>query len=186
MSQEMNRIPARHLANSPSLSRLTSFRGFLGSAANTALYSTSTPTNINSRQMEEKQGWRAWAGEKAKKLGNYGLYSGWRGAGANEALDSVEEVTLFPGWAARRYRNAIPGDEGGRYLCAPHQSCSCGPGSPRPFEVEVFTSGYAISYKNRDTMSRSQRAFIRVAKGKIFIHIAGGSVNNMFRIRRST
>lgn len=184
MSQEMNRIPARHLANSPNLSKMSSFRGYLASAANTALYSTSTPTN--SRQVEERQGWRSWAGEKAKKLGNYGLYGGWRGAGANEPSDSVEQVTLFPGWAARRYRNAIPGDEGGRSKYAVHPPCSCKSGSPRPFEVEVFTSGYAISYKDRDNMSRSQRAFIRVAKGKYSRSLAGDSGNTMSRVRRST
>jgi len=37
--------------------------------------------------------------------------------------------------------------------------------SLQPFELEVFISGYAISFKNRESMSRAQRAFIRVAKG---------------------
>jgi hypothetical protein len=36
---------------------------------------------------------------------------------------------------------------------------------PRPFEVEVFVSGYAISYRPPENISRSQKAFIRLAKG---------------------
>lgn len=36
---------------------------------------------------------------------------------------------------------------------------------PRPFEVEVFVSGYAISYRPPGHITRSQRAFIRLAKG---------------------
>ena len=36
---------------------------------------------------------------------------------------------------------------------------------PRPFEVEVFVSGYAISCRAPENISRSQRAFIRLAKG---------------------
>jgi hypothetical protein len=42
---------------------------------------------------------------------------------------------------------------------------------PRPFEVEVFVSGYAISYKPPEKISRSQKAFIRLAKGSDFIPI---------------
>ncbi|KAF8966272.1 hypothetical protein BDZ97DRAFT_699624 [Flammula alnicola] len=37
--------------------------------------------------------------------------------------------------------------------------------SRRPFELEVFVSGYAISYRPPENASRSQRAFIRLAKG---------------------
>jgi hypothetical protein len=35
---------------------------------------------------------------------------------------------------------------------------------PRPFEVEVFVSGFAISYRPPENISRSQKAFIRLAK----------------------
>lgn len=37
---------------------------------------------------------------------------------------------------------------------------------PNAFELEVSVSGYAISYKSPENASRSQRAFIRLAKGK--------------------
>ncbi|TFK23189.1 hypothetical protein FA15DRAFT_594632 [Coprinopsis marcescibilis] len=64
--------------------------------------------------------------------------------------DTTEVITLFPGWATKKYANGSP---------------RVNPTGPTPFEVEVFTSGYAISYPNRDTLSRSHRAFIRLAKG---------------------
>ena len=42
---------------------------------------------------------------------------------------------------------------------------------PRPFEVDVFVSGYAISYRPPEKISRSQKAFIRLAKGSDVIPI---------------
>lgn len=36
---------------------------------------------------------------------------------------------------------------------------------PEAFEVDVFISGFATSHRTADTASRSQRAFIRLAKG---------------------
>ena len=42
---------------------------------------------------------------------------------------------------------------------------------PRPFEVEVFVSGYAISYRSPEKISRSQKTFIRLAKGSDVIPI---------------
>ncbi|KAG5637102.1 hypothetical protein H0H81_005785, partial [Sphagnurus paluster] len=62
-----------------------------------------------------------------------------RGAGD---VVGAESLDIFPGWAVRRYRHT---------------------GRPDVFEVEVFVSGYASS--QRSVESRSQRAFIRLAKG---------------------
>ena len=42
---------------------------------------------------------------------------------------------------------------------------------PRPFEVEVFVSGYAISYRPPEKISRSQKAFVRLAKGSDVIPV---------------
>ncbi|KAF6759332.1 hypothetical protein DFP72DRAFT_132948 [Ephemerocybe angulata] len=154
MSENMNRVPGNgmYYLNNASRSRLSSFRGYLGQKLTSAAGYTTPPSTASSASSstnlsEERQGWRAWAGEKARGLRN----GGWRGSpGENDpSLENVETITLFPGWATRRYRKQNPGDEG----------------SPRPFEVEVFTSGYAITHKNRENISRSQRAFIRVAKG---------------------
>ncbi|KAG5642163.1 hypothetical protein DXG03_003547 [Asterophora parasitica] len=65
--------------------------------------------------------------------------------GISDGPGGTETVNLFPGWAARRYRKIGSLDEA--------------------FEVEVFVSGFAISYRSAETASRSQRAFIRLAKG---------------------
>ncbi|KAF6743015.1 hypothetical protein DFP72DRAFT_153242 [Ephemerocybe angulata] len=154
MSENMNRVPGNgmYYLNNASRSRLSSFRGYLGQKLTSAAGYTTPPPSASSASSstnlsEERQGWRAWAGEKARGLRN----GGWRGSPgeSDPSLENVETITLFPGWATRRYRKQHAGDEG----------------SPRPFEVEVFTSGYAITHKNRENISRSQRAFIRVAKG---------------------
>lgn len=49
-------------------------------------------------QEERKVSWREWAGDKMRS----------RGMSGSDA--AVEKVTLFPGWAARRYHD--PGTEG--------------------------------------------------------------------------
>lgn len=118
MSQEMNKIQGSsysYFAQAPSrTSRLTSFRGYLGQKiAATAGYATSSSSqNTTPRGLdnpEERQGWRAWAGEKAR-----GLRDGLRGSpgAADPGSDNIESITLFPGWAARKYRRSTPGDEG--------------------------------------------------------------------------
>ena len=58
---------------------------------------------------DRKMSWREWAGDKI------------RGRGSNVS-DAVERISLFPGWAARRYHNPNQeGKEGERWS----QSC-CG------------------------------------------------------------
>ncbi|KAH8111003.1 hypothetical protein DFH11DRAFT_708254 [Phellopilus nigrolimitatus] len=82
----------------------------------------------------QKQSWREWAGDKISRRTN----------SMNEA--AVEKVSLFPGWAARRYH----GEEAGRYSAE--------------FSLEVFVSGFAASYVPPESATRSQRAFMRLAK----------------------
>src|SRR5687767_13950133 len=61
-------------------------------------------------------------------------------------LGQHRNITLFPGWAARRYRTSMPGDEGvPKLLINSPVNSFWPPASPLPFEVEVFTSGYAIT-----------------------------------------
>ncbi|KAF7321909.1 hypothetical protein MKEN_00713100 [Mycena kentingensis (nom. inval.)] len=69
------------------------------------------------------------------------LSSGLRGTGAGQG--NRERIALFPGWAARRYRAE----------------------EPDAFDVELFVSGFASSHRAPELASRSQRAFIRLAKG---------------------
>ncbi|KAF9448927.1 hypothetical protein P691DRAFT_791824 [Macrolepiota fuliginosa MF-IS2] len=76
--------------------------------------------------------WRTWATQKIRGKGR----------------TNNETLTLFPGWAARRYLDCEQ---------------EAGP-EPVPFEVEVYTSGYAVSCREREQASRSQRYFIRFAK----------------------
>ncbi|KAJ7217727.1 hypothetical protein GGX14DRAFT_438051 [Mycena pura] len=83
-----------------------------------------------------KQSWKEWAGQK--------ISAGMRGVGGSQ---NSERITLFPGWAARRYRI----DEVGRSLEA--------------FDIELFVSGFASSHRAPELASRSQRAFLRLAKG---------------------
>lgn len=86
---------------------------------------------------EDRQNWREWAGQK--------VFPRRRGNGEG-SLPSTEIVSLFPGWAARRY------------------AADTGTEAIRPFEVEAFISGYAVSHRSLENASRTQRTFIRLAK----------------------
>ncbi|KAL5531746.1 hypothetical protein ACEPAG_4623 [Sanghuangporus baumii] len=83
---------------------------------------------------DRKMSWREWAGDKL------------RGRGPSVS-DAVEKVQLFPGWAARRYHD--PDMEGKEAA---------------EFALEVFVSGFAASYVPPEYATRSQRAFMRLAK----------------------
>ncbi|KIJ65200.1 hypothetical protein HYDPIDRAFT_153245 [Hydnomerulius pinastri MD-312] len=60
---------------------------------------------------------------------------------------TIDEVNLFPGWATKRPRIPAP-DE--------HESA---------FDVSLHVSGFATSRRNPELVTRSQRAFLRLAKG---------------------
>ncbi|KAH9479808.1 Phosphatidate phosphatase APP1 [Psilocybe cubensis] len=121
--------------------RISSFKGYLSGREPGAGWRSgrTTPNASQAPRDEPRQSWRAWAGQKIRV----------RRRGQYDATESNELINIFPGWAARRY--ASQQDEYGR--------------GPRPFELEVFVSGYAISYRSPENASRSQRAFIRLAKG---------------------
>jgi hypothetical protein len=67
-------------------SRFSSFRGYLHREQK-----NQTPTN---GLPDEQQGWRVWAGQKMK----------FRRGTSDTDSSGMHTVTLFPGWAARRYR----------------------------------------------------------------------------------
>ncbi|KDQ50737.1 hypothetical protein JAAARDRAFT_211560 [Jaapia argillacea MUCL 33604] len=80
-----------------------------------------------------KQSWGQWANEKIRR------------SGGSDRL-AVEKISLFPGWATRRFRGASSGADD-------------------PFDIEIFISGYASSNRNPEYSTRAQRAFLRLAKG---------------------
>ncbi|KAF5386239.1 hypothetical protein D9615_002187 [Tricholomella constricta] len=116
-------------------SRITTFRDYLhGSHARNAIRG---PRNAPPHPEDQRQSWRAWAGQKMRLA-----------RGTSDGLGpGTETINLFPGWAVRRYRQVEDKDREGE------------------FEVEVFVSGFAISHRSAESASRSQRAFIRLAKG---------------------
>jgi hypothetical protein len=120
---------------------ISSLKGFLHStpSSNTA-NSLTRATNAVGATDERRQSWRAWAAQKIRSR----MKSPQRNSN-NEIL------TLFPGWAARKYPPRQGQDRD----------------KPVPFEIEAFVSGYAITHRSREQASRSQRAFIRLAKGAL-------------------
>ncbi|TFK39506.1 hypothetical protein BDQ12DRAFT_712190 [Crucibulum laeve] len=122
-------------------SRLSSFKGYLREHR-TPLPSPGARAAPQQGTAEERQSWRQWAGQKIRLR---------RGSGDEEDRNT-EVVNLFPGWAARRYPKE-------------HIYRITDDRTPTPFEVEVFVSGFAISHRSPEHASRSQRAFIRLAKG---------------------
>lgn len=93
-------------------SRLSSFKGYLsasrrGSSADLTPSGLPGPSQSRLRlehtpsqeapptPTDERQSWRAWAGQKIKLR-----------RGQNDPIPSAEVVSLFPGWAARRYRSS--------------------------------------------------------------------------------
>ncbi|KAJ7574374.1 hypothetical protein C8J56DRAFT_1064884 [Mycena floridula] len=71
----------------------------------------------------------------------------WAGQKINAARNhgpGQEQLALFPGWAARRYEKQK---------------------QEEAFDVDIFISGFASVRRAPDMASRSQKAFIRLAKG---------------------
>ncbi|KAJ3886059.1 hypothetical protein GG344DRAFT_58185 [Lentinula edodes] len=116
-------------------SRLSSFKSYI---AQQDLRNT-LPEAI-SRQIgagKERAGnFKEWAGQKINK--------GYNNNGQTNT--GTEKISLFPGWAARRYPSTGQQEDS--------------------FEIEVFISGFATSRRSADVISRSQRAFLKLAKGK--------------------
>ncbi|KAI0357995.1 hypothetical protein OH77DRAFT_1421254 [Trametes cingulata] len=83
----------------------------------------------------KKQSWSQWAGQKLRR-------------GSQSEYDvSGDRLSLFPGWATRRYRE--PRGEGEEDV---------------PFDVDVFVSGYACKLTGVGFNTRAGRAFLRLAK----------------------
>ncbi|KAI1793481.1 hypothetical protein LXA43DRAFT_1073156 [Ganoderma leucocontextum] len=83
----------------------------------------------------KRQSWSQWAGQKLRR-GSQGEYDA-----------TGDRLSLFPGWAARRYREP-PQDSG----------------DDTPFDVDVFVSGYASKLTGVGFNTRAGRTFLRLAK----------------------
>ncbi|KAM5544170.1 hypothetical protein V8D89_001830 [Ganoderma adspersum] len=83
----------------------------------------------------KKQSWSQWAGQKFRR-GSQGDYDA-----------SGDRLSLFPGWAVRRYREPPEGS-----------------GDDTPFDVDVFVSGYASKLTGVGFNTRAGRTFLRLAK----------------------
>ncbi|KAI0077768.1 hypothetical protein K474DRAFT_1684169 [Panus rudis PR-1116 ss-1] len=82
-----------------------------------------------------------WAGQKLR-----GLQGGGEDAGGT--TNEVEKLSLFPGWAARRYRT--------------HPSTTTS--EDAPFDVDVFVSGFASKLSGPGFGTRAGKTFLRLAK----------------------
>ncbi|KAF9219718.1 hypothetical protein BS17DRAFT_374303 [Gyrodon lividus] len=78
---------------------------------------------------------------------SWGQWAGQKIRRNTEDVSTVNEVNLFPGWATKRPRIPSP-DE--------HESA---------FDVALHISGFATSRRTPELITRSQRAFLRLAKG---------------------
>ncbi|KAF9525117.1 hypothetical protein CPB83DRAFT_885775 [Crepidotus variabilis] len=166
MSNEMPSSSWRYLSSAGS--RLSSFKGYISGREPGGM--PRSPRGTPGAVGEERQGWRAWAGQKI------------RGRGRNGNDPAKEEfINLFPGWAARRY------------VLAPEHHL---PEGPPPFSIEIFVSGFASTSRGVENASRSQKAFVRLAKGfaslpKLVesldpLSIAASSTPNLPKLSRST
>ncbi|KAI0675668.1 hypothetical protein C8Q78DRAFT_340765 [Trametes maxima] len=93
------------------------------------------PPSQEAEPAQKRQTWSQWAGQKLRR-------------GSQSEYDvSGDRLSLFPGWATRRYRE--PPSEGQEDV---------------PFDVDVFVSGYACKLTGVGFNTRAGRAFLRLAK----------------------
>ncbi|KAF8605794.1 hypothetical protein BDV93DRAFT_28854 [Ceratobasidium sp. AG-I] len=93
-------------------------------------------TGVDPTTGEKRQTWEEWAKEKRQRR--------------REEQKGVEKISLFPGWAVRRY---------------PEATRSKGKDDIQQFTIDVFVSGFASSLRTPEQATRSQRAFMRIARG---------------------
>lgn len=105
-AENPNMLPARRNAI-PSSSRLASFKDFVNRSDYRTLFDgrkvlqPGDPGYVEGNS--SKQSWREWAGDKLRRKGSL-----------NSTATSVEKLSLFPGWATRKYdMDRKQGSEGG-------------------------------------------------------------------------
>ncbi|KIK81754.1 hypothetical protein PAXRUDRAFT_15067 [Paxillus rubicundulus Ve08.2h10] len=78
---------------------------------------------------------------------SWGQWAGQKIKRNHELVSTVDEVNLFPGWATKRL--PIPAADG-------HEDA---------FNVSLHVSGFATSRRTPELITRSQRAFLKLARG---------------------
>ncbi|KAK7466291.1 hypothetical protein VKT23_005019 [Stygiomarasmius scandens] len=81
------------------------------------------------------------------KPGSWREWAGQKITGTGPNVPGKERIALFPGWATRKYRQVNDRNVGD------------------PFEIDVYVSGFATVHRAPEFVSRSQKAFMRLAKG---------------------
>ncbi|KAJ7346955.1 hypothetical protein DFH08DRAFT_780713 [Mycena albidolilacea] len=137
MSKDMPWRPT--LSNNPSSSRLSAVKGYISQRDFKSDFKK-IPNAVQRGVTADgtKQTWKEWAGQKISAVNTM------RGQGNSQ---NSERIALFPGWAARRYRQ----DGTGR--------------TQEAFDIDLFVSGFASSHRPAELASRSQKAFLKLAKG---------------------
>lgn len=80
-------------------------------------------------------------------------------------VTTVDEVHLFPGWAVKRPHSPTGASgEPLRFL----QFCSLTVVSADTFDVDLHISGFATSRRTPEFLTRSQRAFLKLARSMYF------------------
>ncbi|KAF7376429.1 hypothetical protein MSAN_00058500 [Mycena sanguinolenta] len=140
MSRDMPWKPSLASTQSSSSSRLSAVKGYISQRDfKSDLKNLPNALQRGVTANGTKQTWKEWAGMKISAV------NAMRGGQGNS--QNSERIALFPGWAARRYRQ----DAHGR--------------TQEAFDVDLFVSGFASSHRPAELASRSQKAFLKLAKG---------------------
>lgn len=95
------------------------------------------------------QSWSHWASQKIRRNAT--------------DIATVDEVHLFPGWATKQWHRPKPDEPEGGLLCF------CSITAPiilltGTFDVVLHVSGFATSRRTSEFLTRSQRAFLKLAR----------------------
>lgn len=93
-------------------------------------------TGVDPVTGQKRQTWEEWARERRQRR--------------REEQRGAEKLALFPGWAVRRY---------------PNDSVPVEKGDVQRFTIDIFISGFASSLRTPEQATRSQKAFMRLARG---------------------
>lgn len=167
LSEEMRSWKQRSLAAASRSSHLAVFKAQLSQhdfrtpcPSPGLLQPEPEPEPGESSDTTKQQSWSQWVGRKLARRGD-----SYDSTGSN----GVDMITLFPGWATRRYQKA-GGSAGAGVEGNAKAICKSVVLSELlhldSFGVDVFISGYASNCRPPGLATRSQRAFLRLAKGR--------------------